>query len=275
MFKFDKLIATTGLALLLAACGSGADQAPVPDPATSADAAMIDPNNPFAAAEMAMNDRMMAAVGADIPDTWVRQMIEHHRGAIAMSEIVLQRQPTAEVREMARETIARQGREVDELTALIRNAPADPTSPEPYKAANMAMHEAMMAAKGSDVSETYLRKMLAHHRGAVALADVVLANGATGGVRTLGRAIKSDQTKEAGMIEAMLAGESMPMAASAAGAAKTATAATPKASPTAARPTARPAPAKPAIPKPSPAPTATASDPHTGHDMKDMPGAKM
>ncbi len=40
-----------------------------------------------------------------------------------------------------------------------------------------------MAATGADLSETYLRKMLAHHQGAVAMSDIALANGATGAVR--------------------------------------------------------------------------------------------
>lgn len=69
-----------------------------------------------------------------------------------------------------------------------------------------------MAAKGADVSETYLKKMLKHHRGAVALSDVVLAKGATGPVKTAAQKIKSDQTKEVAMIERMLAGETMSMA---------------------------------------------------------------
>ena len=63
---------------------------------------------PFTQAEMAMNERMMAASGATPADSWARKMIEHHRGAIAMSEIVLEQQPTPQVREMAQKTIEKQ-----------------------------------------------------------------------------------------------------------------------------------------------------------------------
>ena len=42
------------------------------------------PSGPFAQAEMQMNERMMAAVGANASETWTKKMIEHHRGAIAM-----------------------------------------------------------------------------------------------------------------------------------------------------------------------------------------------
>ena len=97
---------------MLASCGSGADEKPVADPSASANMDMNDPNNPFADAEMAMNDKMMAAVGADAYDTWVKQMIEHHCGAIAMSEVVLERNPTPEVLTMAQQTISMQGKEI-------------------------------------------------------------------------------------------------------------------------------------------------------------------
>src|SRR5262245_65248060 len=45
--------------------------------------------------EMAMHEKMMKAKGANASETWVRKMIEHHRGAIAMSQIVLRESPDA------------------------------------------------------------------------------------------------------------------------------------------------------------------------------------
>lgn len=266
MTKLSKLFASTGLALLLASCGSGADETPAADATASADMGMNDPNNPFADAEMAMNDKMKTAIGADVSDTWVKQIIEHHRGAIAMSEVVLERNPTPDVLAMAKNTIAKQGKEIEALTKLQSKSPADPASLEPFKPANMAMHEAMMAAKGADVSETYLRKMAEHHRGAIALSDVVLAKGATGRVRAAAQKVKTVQAKEVSMIEAMLAGEPMPMASSAPEPMKAATASpAPKASPSPKRPAASAAPTKAATP-PAPTPTAT-TDPHAGMKM--------
>lgn len=270
MTTFNKLLASTGLALLLASCGSGADETPAPDATASADMGMNDPNNPFAAAEMAMNDKMITAIGADVSDTWIKQMIEHHRGALAMSEVVLERTPTPEVHAMAKDTIAKQGKEIEDLTKLLSKSSADPASLEPYKPANMAMHEAMMAAKGADVSETYLRKMREHHRGAVAFSDVVLAKGATGRVRAAAQKIKTDQSKEIAMIEAMLAGEPMPMASSAPEPAARRADPAPAAKPSASTPTPEKAaaPAKPTTLKPAPTPTATpTTDPHAGMKM--------
>ncbi len=79
------------------------------------------PANPFPPSEMAMHEKMMGAVGADATETWVRKMIEHHRGGIAMSQIVLHETKDAQVRRMATKTIAEQTREVGELNAWLRS----------------------------------------------------------------------------------------------------------------------------------------------------------
>ena len=58
---------------------------------------------------------------SDATETWVRKMIEHHRGGIAMSRIVLRDTKELKVREMATKTIAEQTREVGELNAWLRS----------------------------------------------------------------------------------------------------------------------------------------------------------
>jgi uncharacterized protein (DUF305 family) len=201
--------AASAIALLVAACGTR-DEA-VQNEATGNDmnAMMADDNNPFAQSEMQMNERMMAAVGVDVGDTWVRKMIEHHQGAIDMSNIVLQQNPRPDVSEMARMTVEKQGKEIEELRKLVKEGSPNAHSGELYRLAMTQMHDAMMASKGADVSETFLRKMLEHHRGGVALSDIALQNGVGGALRPRVQKTRDDQEKEAQMIEAMLRGETM------------------------------------------------------------------
>ena len=91
--------AATAVALLLSACGTNKEAAENNMAAVNDMSAMTaDPNNPFAQAEAQMHERMMAAVGSNPSETWIRKMIEHHRGAVAMSDIVLAQNPTPEVR---------------------------------------------------------------------------------------------------------------------------------------------------------------------------------
>ena len=244
----------------LAAC-SGADEPAENVAANDMNAVMADPNNPFAQSEMTMDQAMMAAVGVNAADSWVRKMIEHHRGAVEMSRIVLAENPTAEVAKMAQMTIDMQGKEITDLEKLVATGNPDPASAELYRPAAMQMHRAMMAATGANISETYLRKMLAHHQGAVAMSDVALANGATGAVRAQIEKTKATQQKEVAMVEAMLRGDPVPSAAPAASEPAASTSPAKPAAPKTAA--AKPAP-KPAEPK-APAPTCLPEHRAAGH----------
>lgn len=265
MSKMTHLFAASALALVLASCGSGSQ--PDPAPSASASEPAMAETGPFSAAEMAMKEKMDGAVGSNISDAWLAQMIEHHRGAIAMSKIVLDQNPSSDVRKMAEDTIAKQGKEIEDLTKLRISGAADPASAAPYRPATMEMHQAMMAALGADISETYLRKMLAHHRGAIAMSDVVIAQGTDPKVLAAAQKTKATQAKEAAMIEDILAGKPMAMAAPVAPQSKPA----PSTAATALRPAPRPDKPQSVMPKPTPAPAASASD----HDMKDMSNMKM
>ena len=106
-------------------------------------------------------------------------------------------------------TIEKPGTEIQDLRKLAKQGSPNPQSGEIYRPAMTQMHDAMMAAKGADVSETFLRKMLEHHRGGVTMSDVALQNGVSGSSRQQVQKTRDDQQKEAQMVEAMLRGETM------------------------------------------------------------------
>lgn len=256
------LTSMSALALVTTMSACSRSEAPAENAAMNDMNAMSpDASNPFAESEMKMDQAMATAVGSNAADNWVRKMIEHHRGAVDMSRIALAGGITGDVAKMAQLTIDNQGKEITTLEKLIATGAPDPASAGLYKPASMTMHTGMMGAKGADLAETYLRKMLAHHQGAVAMSDVALANGATGAVRAQVEKTKADQQMEVAMVEAMLRGEPMMTMAPA-----TATPEPAKvtAKPTAtAKPVAAETPPKPKSPEP-------AADPHAGHDMNNM-----
>ena len=255
------MISMSALALVSTLSACGGQEEPANDVVAQNDMNAMADAGPFADAEMRMNDAMMAAVGVDAGDSWVRKMIEHHKGAVEMSRQVLTMNPGDHVAGMANSIIEKQTKEIAALEKLVVQGTPDPASAEIYRPAMEQMHNAMMAATGADIAETFHRKMLEHHKGAVALSDVALANGVTGAIRSQVQKTRADQQKEVAMVEAMLRGEPMPSTAPAAS--------EPAASTTATRPAApKPAPAKPAPPKPKPA--APAPDPHAGHVMNNM-----
>lgn len=77
------------------------------------------PANPYAEAGMAMHHKMMV-VGAEASETWVRQMIEHHRGAIAMSKIAVAQANDKEARTMAQKDIAMQEKDIASLQSWLK-----------------------------------------------------------------------------------------------------------------------------------------------------------
>jgi uncharacterized protein (DUF305 family) len=85
-------------------------------------AGMMQPTaaDPYGPDMMKMHERMMAAKGADAGETWIRQMIEHHRGAVTMSQTALRSTQNAEIRREAQKTIDSQNREIATLNAMLR-----------------------------------------------------------------------------------------------------------------------------------------------------------
>lgn len=77
------------------------------------------PANPYAEVGMAMHHKMMV-VGADASETWTRQMIEHHRGAVAMSKIAVTRASDKEVRTMAQKIVTMQEAEIASLQSWLK-----------------------------------------------------------------------------------------------------------------------------------------------------------
>ena len=76
--------------------------------------------NPYGQAEMDMHQKMMAAKQGDAAEMWTRKMIEHHRGAIAMSRVAVREASDAETKRMAQMTITKQEKDIAELQAWLR-----------------------------------------------------------------------------------------------------------------------------------------------------------
>ncbi len=114
--KKQLALASLMVVLTASACGeqqNGAAQAPTETGMKTE--AKADPSNPYMASEMDMHDKMMAAKGADAAETWTRKMIEHHKGALTMSEVALKETDDAMVRDMAQKTIEMQTNDIADL----------------------------------------------------------------------------------------------------------------------------------------------------------------
>ncbi|MGV3578235.1 DUF305 domain-containing protein [Brevundimonas sp.] len=76
-------------------------------------------------------------------------------------------------------------------------APSGPTAGDQAFAASEAeMHRLMAAASGETVDQAYIAKMIAHHQGAVAMAEVALRDSRDPEVRRMAQAVIDAQTRE-------------------------------------------------------------------------------
>jgi len=261
MKRITGLLLSAG-ALALAACsgGDGGNNVAANEAAENANSMTNDPNNPFGAAEMQMHERMTAATGANASETWVRKMIEHHRGGIAMSDILIQQGGDQRFLEIARASADMQRRDIADLERMLAggvtggNGPANPFGPVETR-----MHDQMMAAAmGTNAAETWARKMITHHQGAIDMSQILIDQGGDPEVVAAARRTIEMQRREIGELERLLGGG----AASQPAEGNTTAAAPAAPAPAARRPNAAPkaAPAprreqpKQATPRPAPTP---------------------
>src|SRR3546814_15967942 len=71
---------------------------------------------------------MMAATGANPSGTWMRKMIAHHRGGVAMSNVLFDLGGDPQILEKARMTARDQAREAEELERMLQG---DVTTAQP------------------------------------------------------------------------------------------------------------------------------------------------
>lgn len=266
--KLTRSAVAVSLLALATACGSGAStnnqaasanmQAP---PGNASHEAM--PTGPFSQAEMQMNERMMAATGANASETWARKMIEHHRGALQMSQILIDGGGEPGYVEMARQTVTKQQREIAELEQMLAaGISGGPGEANPYGQIEQTMHQAMMAANGANLSEAWARKMITHHQGAIDMSEALIRQGGNPLALAMARRIAEDQRREIAHLEAMLRGEAMPAAGAPAAREPSAAPKATQAERPAQRNQATPRPAPRPTPTPPPAPTPTCLPEH-------------
>lgn len=76
-------------------------------------------------------------------------------------------------------------------------APTGPTlGDQAFAASEAEMHRLMAAASGETIDQAYIAKMIAHHQGAVAMAEVAIRDSHDPEVRRMAQAVIDAQTRE-------------------------------------------------------------------------------
>ncbi|MFD6137525.1 DUF305 domain-containing protein, partial [Isoptericola sp. NPDC060257] len=189
--------------LTLAACGAddgtGHDMADMGGASSSPDA----PSDTATDAPFNAADVMFA-----------QMMLPHHEQAIEMSDALLAKDGVSpELVDLAERIKAAQGPEIDTLTAWLGDWGADPEAGagmghDEHGMAGMMSAEDMQAledATGADAERLFLEQMVAHHEGAVEMAQTEVSGGEHAGAVEMAQSVVDTQTAEIQQMRDLLA----------------------------------------------------------------------
>ena len=163
------------------------------------DGGMMDTSDEASASGSAasMDDRM-----------FLMMMVPHHEQAVEMSDLVLQSTRNPEVKSLAEAIKAAQGPEIAKMKGWLDEwGMPDPGTD--HMMGNDGMLDAKQMAALKDATGTardrlYIEGMIAHHEGAVQMAQDVINDGSNAEVKALAEAIVSAQQSEIAKMKQML-----------------------------------------------------------------------
>jgi uncharacterized protein (DUF305 family) len=187
--------ATALAALLLAGCGGE-------DPSTGSSGAATSESSEGGAS----SETTDAKTPADVD--FATGMIPHHGQAIEMSDLALTKAQNEKVKDLAQRVKAGQQPEIDTLSTML-TAWGEPVPAATGHSGSMpgmdhgdsSMMTAeqmsqMESASGAEFDRMWVDMMLAHHQGAVRMAEEELREGGNDKAKQLAQAIVDAQTKE-------------------------------------------------------------------------------
>ncbi|NKG21796.1 DUF305 domain-containing protein [Paeniglutamicibacter terrestris] len=192
------VFSTTALAavIVLAGCSTGADEnMPGMDHSTSATS-----SSPAATTVVEHNsaDTMFA-----------QMMIPHHEQAVEMSDIMLAKSGMdPKIETLAQDIKAAQGPEIQKMTDWLTGW-SEPATMTGNHGMDGMMSDAdldkLTAAQGTEASKLFLTQMIAHHEGAVKMAQTEVTDGKNADAVALAQTIVSSQESEIKDMQDLLA----------------------------------------------------------------------
>ena len=142
--------------------------------------------------------------GADI--MFAQMMIPHHQQAVDMGTLAETRALSPEVKALAAKIKAEQAPEITQMKGWLADANASMDMSHEMGMGGMlsdAQMKELAAAKGAEFDKLFLEGMIAHHQGAIHMAQMVVdSNNAE--AAALGKAIIESQTSQIKFMESLL-----------------------------------------------------------------------
>ena len=146
-----------------------------------------------------MNASLESLKGAEFEQSFLQQMIQHHRSAVEMAKMVADHTQRAELRQFAEKIISAQTEEIGQMTKWL----ADWYKASPKEVANekadkeMKPHMSMLQAKkNADFDKAFIEMMPKHHHMAVEMAEQAEKKATHPELKELAAKIAKDQQQE-------------------------------------------------------------------------------
>ncbi|HEX9087507.1 MAG TPA: DUF305 domain-containing protein [Arthrobacter sp.] len=140
---------------------------------------------------------------------FAQAMIPHHTQAVEMSGMILKKQGIdARVTALATRIKAAQAPEIEKMTGWLKGWNEPTQAPGGHSMTGMMSGEDLTkldAAQGTEAARLFLSQMIAHHEGAVEMANAEVRSGSNPEAIQLGKAIAASQTGEIQEMKDLLA----------------------------------------------------------------------
>jgi uncharacterized protein (DUF305 family) len=146
-----------------------------------------------------MNAALEPLKGAEFEQSFLDQMILHHRSAIEMSKMVSDHTKRPELRQLAEKISTSQQAEIDKMTAWLKDWYKASPKPIANEAADkeMKMHMPMMTdKKDADFDKAFLQMMPQHHHMGVEMAEQAEKKATHPELKELAAKIAKEQQEE-------------------------------------------------------------------------------
>ncbi|WP_067710633.1 DUF305 domain-containing protein [Nocardia yamanashiensis] len=199
--KLALVAGTSAVALLTAGCSSSDDKdgsMPGMDHGASSSSA------PAASSSAPHTDFNAADI------TFLQMMYPHHAQAVEMAKLVPSRSQNQELITLAKSVEQAQSPEMQQISTLLQafGKPAPSATMSGHAMSGMMTDDQMKQLEklsGAEFDKMWMRMMIEHHQGAIAMANTELATGQNADAKTLAQAITGAQQGEIDQMNRMLA----------------------------------------------------------------------
>ena len=154
-------------------------------------------------------ESLVGAVASQFGGTEVmfaQMMIKHHEQAIEMGKLAADHASSPEVKALAADIVAEQGPEITEMKSWLTES-GSPLEAVHSMAMDGLLSDAQMtalsAATGAAFDKLFLTGMIAHHKGAITMAKLVV-DSSNPDAAALAKTIIDSQTEQIAVMEALL-----------------------------------------------------------------------